>query len=368
VLRPLPDDGTHLDEGGNAAEAAARATLRRTLELESALLVPLAARGHVFGAVLLGRDAPSLGEPDLALALELASRAALAVDNALQYERAVIANRSKSDFLAVMSHELRTPLNAVLGYVDLLHLGVAGAQGPAATQYLDRIKLATRHLLGLIEQILLFSRMEAGRELVHAEPTDAAVLAREAAALIEPLAREKSLDFVLRIDAAGTGLETDVDKARQVLLNLLGNAVKFTHEGEVRLDVSADATMVRFAVTDTGIGIATQHLERVFDSFWQVEQRKTRTAGGSGLGLTVSRRIARLLGGDVAATSVQGHGSQFVFTVPRTRLRAPSDRGHERGVDTPHERRPGERLPARLTLERREPTPAGGRDDSAAAG
>ena len=350
-----------------AADVAARATLRRALDLDSALLVPLAARGHVFGAVLLGREAPSLGEPDLALALELASRAALAVDNALQYERAVIANRAKSDFLAVMSHELRTPLNAVLGYVDLLHLGVAGSQGPAATQYLDRIKLATRHLLGLIEQILLFSRMEAGRELVHAEQTDAGVLAREAAALIEPLAREKSLDFVLHVgtddgetlvlsggDGAGRPhgdlpMETDVDKARQVLLNLLGNAVKFTQRGQVRLDVSADATTIRFVVTDTGIGIAAQHLERVFDSFWQVEQRKTRTAGGSGLGLTVSRRIARLLGGDVSATSAPGDGSRFVFTIPRSRPRTGSERYLPDGAG---ERRPMERTGARLSLER----------------
>ena len=394
LLGPTVGDVVEQD----AADTAARATLRRTVELDSVLLVPLAARGHVFGAVLLGRDAPSLGEPDLALALELASRAALAVDNALQYERAVIANRAKSDFLAVMSHELRTPLNAVLGYVDLLHLGVAGSQGPAATQYLDRIKLATRHLLGLIEQILLFSRMEAGRELVHAEATDAGALAREAAALIEPLAREKALDFVLHIgedvgetlvlsggDGAGRPraelpIETDVDKARQVLLNLLGNAVKFTQHGQVRLDVSADATTVRFVVTDTGIGIAAQHLERVFDSFWQVEQRKTRTAGGSGLGLTVSRRIARLLGGDVSATSVQGAGSCFVLSIPRTRPRS----GTERHVlDGASERRPGERGGARLSLERGEAAattdapsttrlatdrPAAGFDETVAAG
>ncbi|GLC24478.1 ATP-binding protein [Roseisolibacter agri] len=331
------------------SDAAARATLHRALDLPSALLVPLAARGHTFGIVLLGRGGSAGGTPyvdgDLALATELAGRAALAVDNALHYERAVIANRAKSDFLAVMSHELRTPLNAVLGYVDLLHLGIAGTQGPAASQYLDRIKLATRHLLGLIEQILLFSRMEAGRELVHAVPTDAAALAREAASLIEPLAREKSLEFVLRVgapigedgvmpevvpvaaDAGADGaqapppelpLETDVDKARQILLNLLGNAVKFTAKGQVRLDVVSDAAAVRFVVSDTGIGIAPQHLERVFDPFWQVEQRKTRTAGGSGLGLTVSRRLARLLGGDVSATSVAGRGSRFVFTVPRT--------------------------------------------------
>ncbi|MDF1504460.1 ATP-binding protein [Roseisolibacter sp. H3M3-2] len=311
---------------GDPADAGARAILLRALGLPSALLVPLAARGHTFGVVLLGRAGQPYGDADLALALELAGRAALAVDNALHYERAVIANRAKSDFLAVMSHELRTPLNAVLGYVDLLHLGVAGSQSPEGVQYLDRIKLATRHLLGLIEQILLFSRMEAGRELVHAVPADAVALAREAASLIEPLAREKSLDFVLQVtggDAGALEVETDVDKTRQILINLLGNAVKFTARGQVRLDVAADPHAVRFVVTDTGVGIAPQHLERVFDPFWQVEQRKTRTAGGSGLGLTVSRRLARLLGGDVSATSVPGHGSRFVFTVPRARPRAP---------------------------------------------
>jgi PAS domain S-box-containing protein len=349
LLDATRDGRADADQSG----AAARATLHRALELDSALLVPLAARGHTFGVVLLGRDTGTpFGESDLALAVELAGRAALAVDNALHYERAVIANRSKSDFLAVMSHELRTPLNAVLGYVDLLHLGVAGPQGPAATQYLDRIKLATRHLLGLIEQILLFSRMEAGRELVHPVPADAAALAREAASLIEPLAREKSLAFVLQISAApgetpdgAAGelpVETDVDKARQILLNLLGNAVKFTTRGEVRLDVVSEPTAVRFVVSDTGIGIAPQNMERVFDPFWQVEQRKTRTAGGSGLGLTVSQRLARLLGGDISASSVPGHGSRFVFTIPRARSRP----ALERAADV----RSADRAPPRATV------------------
>ena len=294
--------------------------LLRTFGLSSALLVPLTCGDACLGTVLFGRlDAsPRYTERDLATAEELAGRAATATHNARLYESERIASRAKSDFLAVMSHELRTPLNAVLGYSDLLLLGVAGQLPGQSADYLGRIQLAARHLLQLIEQILTYSRMETGREQVHAEHVKVCALARDMAALIEPLAQEKGLSFHLEC-ASGDDVEivTDAAKTRQIVLNLLSNAIKFTARGEVRLEVSADDGAVCFAVADTGIGIAPEHLPRVFDPFWQVEQRTTRTAGGSGLGLTVSRRLARLMGGDIVVASTRGEGSLFTLRLPR---------------------------------------------------
>jgi PAS domain S-box-containing protein len=299
---------------GELAEALHEAGVR------SYVSVPLFARGQVVGALTAaaGDRLPRYTPDDAARLEELGGRVALAVDNARLYAEAIHANAAKGEFLAVMSHELRTPLNAIIGYADLLDVGVAGELNEAQREQLSRIRIGSKHLLRLIEEVLLFSRLEAGREEVHREPLDLGGLAREAAALVEPLAREKGLDFRVDVPAQPVQVETDGGKVHQIVLNLLSNAVKFTDEGEVSVSLAARDGDAVLQVRDTGIGIAPENLERIWDAFSQVEQAPTRRVGGTGLGLSVTRNLARLLGGDVVVDSAPGRGSAFTLRLPLT--------------------------------------------------
>jgi signal transduction histidine kinase len=215
-----------------------------------------------------------------------------------------------------MSHELRTPMNAILGYADLLDAEVAGPLTDTQREQLARIGASARHLLQLIDEILTFSRIEAGRERVSVERFDLGALLRDTAALVDPLASAKALRFPVEVPEEPVWMVSDPGKVRQILLNLLSNAFKFTDAGEVRLglDVADDHATLR--VADTGIGIAPEQQGRVFDAFWQVEQSATRRAGGTGLGLSVTRHLAEMLGGEVELTSRVGSGSTFAVRLP----------------------------------------------------
>ncbi len=226
------------------------------------------------------------------------------------------ANTAKSNFLAVMSHELRTPLSAIIGYEELLADGITGPVNDAQRHQLGRMKASAQHLLHLIDQILSYSRVDAGREVVSAEDVDANEIAHDAATLVEPLAREKGLPLEVVATGYPLPMSTDSGKVRQILVNLLSNAVKFTPAGRVTLIVQHDGPVVRYVVRDTGIGIADEHRDQIFDAFWQVEQPSTRRVGGTGLGLSVTRRLARLLGGDVTVSSKVGEGSAFTVSLP----------------------------------------------------
>lgn len=226
------------------------------------------------------------------------------------------ANGAKSDFLAVMSHELRTPLAAIMGYQELLADGITGPITEQQAQQLGRIKASARHLLSLIDEILTFTRLDAGRETVLLDTFDVEGAMNQAAEIAEPLVASKKLELKLIPPPTPVLIESDPTKVRQILVNLLSNAVKFSDTGTVTLEGKGLKNEVQFLVSDTGIGIQTENLNRIFDPFWQVEQKATRRATGTGLGLTVCRRLANLMGGDVAVTSEPGQGTTFTVTLP----------------------------------------------------
>ncbi|NJD09421.1 MAG: hypothetical protein FIB01_02895 [Gemmatimonadetes bacterium] len=259
----------------------------------------------------------------LALGLARARRAAEA------------ANRAKSDFLATMSHELRTPLNAIGGYVDLLDLGVGGPVNAQQRDYLARVQRAQQHLLGLINNILNFARLEAGGVAFHREPIALASLVREVAGFVTPLVAEKQLTFGIQPGPDLTVIG-DADKIRQILLNLLSNAIKFTNEGgRITVHWDAHGSMAQVHVADTGIGIPLPHQEQIFDPFVQVDPDLTRTRMGSGLGLAIARELARGLDGELSVQSEPARGSTFTLRLPLQDSEAPvpdTDRGAPTGA------------------------------------
>jgi two-component system CheB/CheR fusion protein len=224
------------------------------------------------------------------------------------------ANLAKGTFLATLSHEFRTPLNGMLGYADLLLLD--GPLNAAQDHRVRRIRAGGWHLASMIDEILAFARLGAGREPVRPLRVDAREIAREAHALVASVAEAKHLPLVLDLPGETVELETDLARARQVLVNLCGNAVKYTERGEVRLSVRAEEGGVLFEVRDTGIGIAPEHQARIFDRFWQVDSAATRSVGGMGIGLAAAREYARALGGEVEVESEVGRGSTFRVRLP----------------------------------------------------
>jgi signal transduction histidine kinase len=226
------------------------------------------------------------------------------------------ASSAKSDFLAVMSHELRTPLTAIIGYEELLADGITGPLNPHQAQQLSRIKASAQHLLSLIDEILTFSRLEAGRETVALGIVDVNRVVEDSASLVSPLAGEKKLAFAVYPLDPPRAMRTDPGKLRQIFVNLLSNAVKFTAQGGVTVTTAVDRGDLVVRVCDTGTGIAPEHFERIFEPFWQAEQKATRRVSGTGLGLTVTRRLARLLGGDVTVESAPGQGTVFTARIP----------------------------------------------------
>ena len=251
------------------------------------------------------------------------------------------ADHAKSEFLATMSHEIRTPINAVIGYADLLELEVAGPLTEGQRAHLARIRAASRHLLSLVTDVLDLSKVEAGQMVLRRESRRASDAAESALAVIQPLAAAKGIVVSNRC-AADPSLvyDGDEDRVRQMLINLLSNAIKFSMPGAV-VEIACDAVeptplgsgagvrrerWVCFRVRDSGIGIAPEQLERIFEPFVQVETAHTRTRGGTGLGLTITRRLARLMGGDLTVESVVGAGSVFTLRLPAAEAK-PAARG-----------------------------------------
>jgi signal transduction histidine kinase/DNA-binding NarL/FixJ family response regulator len=316
TARLMPRVSAALLEEARLSDAQ-RAVLRE-LGLRSLMIVPMTARGRVLGALTcaLAGGERRYDASDVALAGELADRAAAAIDNARLYRDAVAANRIKTDFLAVMSHELRTPLNAVIGYADLLDMEVPGPLVEAQREYVGRIAASARHLLQLIEEILTFSRLESRSERPEPEPAELGALMREVGDMLRPLAERKGLSFHVRLPEPGAAAEIDVRKVRQILINLVDNAIKFTERGGVELAGERSGGEVVFRVRDTGIGIPAWHRRQLFEPFWQGEQGTTRRGTGTGLGLAVVDQLTRLLGGRVAVKSAPGGGTLFTVHLP----------------------------------------------------
>jgi signal transduction histidine kinase len=234
-------------------------------------------------------------------------------------QAAEAANRAKSDFLAVMSHELRTPLNAIGGYVELIEMGLHGPVTPEQQNALARIARSQRHLLGLINDVLNLARIETGRVEYALEPLEVQAIVVQLAAMIEPQMKAKELEYVVSIPAALAPVLGDRDKLVQILLNLLSNAIKFTPSGgRVTLTAAADeaARQVYIIVTDTGVGIPADKLEAIFEPFVQVRAERTRSVEGAGLGLSISRNLARGMGGELTVRSAEGRGSRFTLSLP----------------------------------------------------
>jgi PAS domain S-box-containing protein len=324
--------------------------------LHAAIALPVRAGGQVLGVIeFFGREpggaddalldmARAIGsdvgqafrrihaeeERDRALAETRASNEMLRGLNAqlaARTEEAERANRAKSDFLAVMSHELRTPINAVLGYTSLMEMGIAGPVTAEQRGYLDRVRSSTTHLLGLINDVLDLSKIEAGRMGVVREPGRAEEAVSDAISFVATQAADKGLGLRTECESPAPTYLGDGDRVRQILLNLLSNAVKFTERGQVtvrcgtgrpagaaRLEGAGPWVCIR--VEDTGPGIAPEETESVFEPFVQAESPHTRTTGGTGLGLSISRRLARMMDGDLTLETELGRGACFTLWLP----------------------------------------------------
>jgi signal transduction histidine kinase len=309
----------------------------------AAAIVPVWANGELRGVLgLAWAESHDFDQDERAFVLTLGVMCAQAImrsrlrhaelqsrESAVQArEEAEHANRSKARFLATISHELRTPLNAVLGYTQLVADEIDGPVSELQRDHLGRVRASGRHLLGLIEDLLGYARIEAGEEAVHVEHVLLADVVSQSVVLIDPLAASKGLDIRIVGSHEAIMLHTDGRKVCQILVNLLANAVKFSDSGDIELlvrvsGVDADIT-VFLEVTDTGLGIAVGDHEHIFDPFWQTDQTHARNAEGTGLGLSVARQLARLLGGDLTVTkSSLGDGSTFVVSLPTIYSAAP---------------------------------------------
>jgi PAS domain S-box-containing protein len=333
-----------------AAAYPSRAAVIRALAQDGVALLPIlgageaepgeeaAAGGRAIGGIVVGFRAPQRFDADTrAFFIALAQQCAQAIARARAYEAeqtarreaeaargaAEAANRAKSDFLAVMSHELRTPLNAIGGYAELMEMGIRGPVTPQQAEDLRRVQASQRHLLGLVNEVLNYARIETGT--VHYEEAEVPLAAVVAAVepLVAPQLAAKGLAFALHCAPVAPGeralvARADREKVRQVLLNLLSNAIKFTPQGgTVTVACEAAGAAVALRVTDSGIGIPAAELQRIFEPFVQVNATLTRPHEGTGLGLAISRDLARGMGGDLVVESTLGAGSTFTFTLPR---------------------------------------------------
>jgi signal transduction histidine kinase len=234
-------------------------------------------------------------------------------------DAAIDATAAKTRFLANMSHELRTPLNAIIGFTRIVS---RNAQTLPTKQIdnLGKILVSAEHLLGLIDEIIDLSRIEAGQVRVEIAETSFADLLREVTDSLEPLVDRSRVRLVVEALPGVPAIATDRDKLRQILLNLLSNAVKYTDEGSIEVRSRRVDGRLRISVSDTGVGVAANELDRIFEEFYRAEAKTTRLRRGTGLGLSISRRLAKALGGDITVASWPGIGSIFTLDLPLSQV------------------------------------------------
>jgi signal transduction histidine kinase len=285
------------------------------------LIAPLVAHNELIGGLAVAREpgAPSFSTDDREHLRLIADHAALALWKADLLEQARAADAAKGRFLATISHELRTPLTALTGYNELLVDEVLGQISDAQRDILERMRSVTQHLTAMIEDVLAYSSLEMGHEVIR--PTEFLLvdLVNAVVAVAEPLAKQKGIELTMHLPDPTLRITTDIDRARQILINLAGNAVKFTDKGGVHIAVAESDKEIRVAVTDTGIGIAPVQQKNLFKPFAQVDTGLTRRHGGTGLGLYISSQLAKLLGGQIELKSQAGQGATFTLVLPRQR-------------------------------------------------
>ncbi|MBT3923019.1 MAG: response regulator [Nitrospina sp.] len=261
-----------------------------------------------------------LEKQTLELKEEIAFRKIAEESLVLAKEEAEAGARAKSEFLANMSHEIRTPLNAILGYGEILQFEARKLQRPDFIEDLKAIEFAGRHLLSLINEILVLSKIQAGKMEIHPEYFDLSQLIDEVVSTVRPLAQRKKNKLEVIKQELPESMNSDSSRIRQILLNLLGNSCKFTDDGEISLTVTRKIVdgvrWIYFTIGDTGIGIEPEKIPELFEEFAQADSSTTRKHGGTGLGLTISKRLSQLLGGDIQATSEMGKGASFTVFLP----------------------------------------------------
>src|SRR5688572_1395117 len=302
------------------------ASALRALGIGSAAFCPMYVGDRLIGTIGFSFASPSaFSEEQVRFMEQLAAQCAHAIDRARLFEQArdaraeaERANRAKSEFLAVMSHELRSPLNAIDGHASLLEDGIHGPVNDQQVSAIHRIRRSSRILLGLISDLLDFARIEAGKVHYDLRTVSVHQLLRDVQDLVVPQLGERRLAFEVAAVAPEISVTADPDKARQILLNLVTNAMKFTSDGgRIAVTAAGGDASVSIQVSDTGIGIPEDKLPQVFDPFMQVDKSHRRQAQGVGLGLAISRDLARGMGGELSVTSELGKGSTFTLTLPK---------------------------------------------------
>jgi PAS domain S-box-containing protein len=288
------------------------------------LAVPLIVGDKVIGVLDLQADQTNFfTEEDVNIHRTLASQIAVAVQNASLFaeqletsEKLREVDRVKSEFLASMSHELRTPLNSIIGFADVLLEGLDGDLNERMEEDVRLIRDSGRHLRELIGDILDMSKIEAGRMELRYEEVDVVQMTHDVIATASPLAEAKKLALHLSVSAEVDTIQADRTRLRQVLWNIMGNAIKFTQEGSVTLTAVVQGKDMLFGIRDTGIGIEDEHIPIVFEQFRQIDGNLNRSVGGTGLGMPITKKLVELHGGEIWIDSVMGHGSTFWFTIP----------------------------------------------------